>query len=598
MMRVPRCLALSAALSLCLLGELAASATEPAENWVERSDAAANLYLEMVAEYSPEGVGFLGLEGYDEKIFSLPLDVNERSIADTEEVVAMLEKTLSAEEHPAMRQDLEILIRSGRDEIAETRIDEQYMLPYFNLAETIFQGLRTLLDDQVAPERRQAAVVRLQRYTGMEAGYVPLTEQAIAYSRARLDDTSLLGPFAGELERDLGNVPQFVDGIAQLFAAYEIEGWERGHELLSAQLDEYTAFVRAEILPRARQDYRLPPEVYASNLRGFGVDLSVEELISRAKVAFREIQNEMQSIAGQIAKERDLEDADYRDLIRDLKEEQLVGDEILAHYQARMQQIEELIRKHEIVTLPDRKMRIRVASEAESAATPAPSMRPPRLIGNTGEMGEFVLPLRIPGAPDEETLQFDDFTFEAASWTLSVHEGRPGHELQFASIVEKGLSLARALFAFNSTNVEGWALYAEAEMKPYLPLDGQLISLQHRLLRAARAFLDPSLQTGAITPEEAQRVLEEEVVVSKAAATSEVERYTFRAPGQATSYFTGYQRLMELRTDVERALGESFVRKDFHDFVLTQGLLPPALLRNAVMGEFVPAVKKAALADS
>lgn len=48
------------------------------------------------------------------------------------------------------------------------------------------------------------------------------------------------------------------------------------------------------------------------------------------------------------------------------------------------------------------------------------------------------------------------------------------------------------LFAFNSVNVEGWGLYAEAEMKPFEPLDGQLIALQHRLLRAARAFLDPS----------------------------------------------------------------------------------------------------------
>ena len=72
-----------------------------------------------------------------------------------------------------------------------------------------------------------------------------------------------------------------------------------------------------------------------------------------------------------------------------------------------------------------------------------------------------------------------------------MHEGRPGHELQFASIVEKGVSTGAVAFAFNSVNVEGWALYQEAEMKPYLPLEGQLISLQHRLLRAARAFLDP-----------------------------------------------------------------------------------------------------------
>ena len=64
---------------------------------------------------------------------------------------------------------------------------------------------------------------------------------------------------------------------------------------------------------------------------------------------------------------------------------------------------------------------IRLASEAESAAIPAPHMSMPRLIGNTGEQGEFVLPLRIPGAPGGPARQFDDFTFAAASWALTVH---------------------------------------------------------------------------------------------------------------------------------------------------------------------------------
>jgi uncharacterized protein (DUF885 family) len=129
----------------------------------------------------------------------------------------------------------------------------------------------------------------------------------------------------------------------------------------------------------------------------------------------------------------------------------------------------------------------------------------------------------------------------------------------------------------------------EAEMKPYEPLDGQLVALQHRLLRAARAFLDPGLQAGTIDREEATRVLTRDVVVSAAMALQEVERYTFRAPGQATSYFCGYQRLLELRTQTELRLGARFHRRRFHDFLLAQGLLPPRLLRRAVLEEFLPA---------
>ncbi len=58
--------------------------------------------------------------------------------------------------------------------------------------------------------------------------------------------------------------------------------------------------------------------------------------------------------------------------------------------------------------------------------------------------------------------------------------------MQFTTMLRGGVSTARATFAFNSANVEGWALYAEAIAKPYMPLEGQLFSLQARLERAAR----------------------------------------------------------------------------------------------------------------
>lgn len=71
-----------------------------------------------------------------------------------------------------------------------------------------------------------------------------------------------------------------------------------------------------------------------------------------------------------------------------------------------------------------------------------------------------------------------------------------------------------------------------------------------------------------------------------------MERYTFRAPGQAPSYFVGYARLMELRTDAERMLGKNFDRQSFHDYILAQGLLPPALMREAVINGYVkPALR-------
>jgi uncharacterized protein (DUF885 family) len=310
-----------------------------------------------------------------------------------------------------------------------------------------------------------------------------------------------------------------------------------------------------------------------------------QELMERALADYVQTRDEMDVTAAALAKQRNWSTSDYREVIRSLKKERIPTDKLLALYTGRLQQIEEIVRRERIVTLPERKAVIRLASEAESAASPAPHIDPPRLIGNTGEAAEFVLPTSNPNA--KPGAEMDDFNYDAIAWTLTAHEARPGHELQFARMLERGVSTARVVFAFNSANVEGWALYAEAVMKKHLPLEGRIGSLQMRMMREARAFLDPMLNLGLIQPEAAQRFLMEEVMLSEPMAKQEIDRYTFLSPGQATSYYYGYTRLNALRTRVELALPGKFDALAFHDFIVNQGLLPFELLDKAVTEEFV-----------
>jgi uncharacterized protein (DUF885 family) len=390
------------------------------------------------------------------------------------------------------------------------------------------------------------------------------------------------------MEKDFGDEATYLAGIGKLFQKYKIAGYEEPYVRLKQQMAEYHAFLEKEILPRARTDFRLPPEMYAFRLEEVGVEMPPDQLAAMAHASFNEIQNEMMALAPRVAREKGFKETDYRDVIRELKRQQWPGQSILPNYEKRIAEIEQIIRREHLVTVPQRPLKIELASDAETAAIPAPHLQPPRLIGNTGEHAIFKLPLRTPPPPGSKTaLQFDDFTFDAAAWTLTAHEGRPGHELQFDSMMERGVSTARALFSFNSVNVEGWGLYAEAILKPFMPADGQLISLQHRLMRAARAFLDPELQAGKVTPQEAERILREDVCLSEAMANEEVQRYTFLAPGQAPSYFYGYTQLMRLRADTEKNMGPQFQQEHFHDFVLAQGLLPPPLLRKAVFAQLV-----------
>jgi uncharacterized protein (DUF885 family) len=132
-------------------------------------------------------------------------------------------------------------------------------------------------------------------------------------------------------------------------------------------------------------------------------------------------------------------------------------------------------------------------------------------------------------------------------------------------------------------NVEGWALYAERLMRPYMPPEGRLASLQFLLLRVARARLDPALQLGQVTTAEARRILAEDVVLSPAMVEQELRRYRFFAPGQAGSYWHGYVRMLALADEVRGRQGGKWSPVTFHDAVLGQGLLPPDELRQAVL---------------
>ena len=563
-------------------------AQEAPADWIAASNKYTNLLLAVEMKHTPELGSNQGLSQFDTEVSQPTLADEDQERQETAAVLATFKSAVGQQKQKEVAQDLEIVIRTVELQFRERDFERAHKVDFLNASQTVFRGLRILLDEQTPAERRPAAVIRIRKYAGLEPGYKPLAEILKQRVLEQMAKPGVVYPARTEIETELARNPNYMEGVATLLQKYKLTGWQESYGKLKSQLTEYDAWTKANVLPKARSDFRLPPEEYALNLEDYGIDIPPSQLAAMAHQAFSDLQAEMKPIAEQIAKQRHLPSSDYRDVIRELKKQQLVGDAILPFYQERLKQIEKVIVDKQIVTLPERPARIRIATAAETAQQPAPHMVAPPFLHNTGQKGEFVLPLNIPAGPGQTSSEkYDDFTFDAAAWTLTAHEARPGHELQFDSMLEHGVSLARVRYAFNSTNVEGWGLYSEYLIRPHMPLEGQLVSLDYRLMRAARAFLDPELQAGKIQPADAFRVLEQDVVQSHAFAQEEVERYTYRAPGQANSYFYGYTKLIALRKDVEAALGTKFNQKRFHDFILAQGLLPPDLMRKAVMEEFV-----------
>jgi len=576
------------ALSFTALGQQAAGNDQAEKAWIKQSNDYTNTLLSVQLEHAPEQGSAQGVAKFDDRI-SDPSRADE--VVVRRELEAALTKIKAARATVTdknVQQDIEILQKNFNLQFRIEDFELAREVPFYNASALIFQGLRGLLDDQVPAPRRTAALVRLRKYAGVEPGYKPFTERLKERENEQIAKPGVIFPSKEEVETDLGRNSNYIEGIATLFKKYNLTGWEPAYEKLKVQLADYDTWVKANILPKARTDFRLPPEKYVLAFEGYGIDIPPAQIAKMAHAAFAQYQAEMAPLAARVAKANGYSSNDYRAVIAELKKKQITGEAILPFYENRLHEIEKIIAAKNLVTLPSRPAIIRLATPAETAQQPAPHMTPPPFLHNTGQRGEFVLPLNIPSATGGAEDKYDDFTFDAVAWTLTAHEARPGHELQFDSMVEHGVSLARALYAFNSTNAEGWGLYAEYIMQPYEPAEGQLLTLQLRLLRAARAFLDPELQSGAVTQAQAYSVLEKDVMLSHAFAKEEVERFTFRSPGQANSYFYGYTRLLSLRQETETALGKKFDQKKFHDFILGQGLLPPDLMRRAVLEEFIP----------
>jgi hypothetical protein len=569
---------------LLFLGTFVPVAGATDSTWIAESNRYADWLSEVNAHYSPENMASLGMDQYDADISDLKPRYAERQEAELEAVAGKLEAALRTESDERVKQDLAILVKSARDQHATSVLNRRLMAPYFDLGQLLFVSFKTQLDPRVPKKRQAAALIRLHRYIGAESGYEPFATLARARLEERMNDSTLTFPWVVEVERHLDNGKRYIDGIRDEFQKSGLKGWQKDFATLTRQFTQYQDWVRTTVLPKARKSNLLPPEIYADNLKGYGVEADPRQLMQRAQFAFMQTRDEMDALARVIATQKGYKSSDYRDVIRELKKDSIPKDKLLDVYRGHLAQIEDIIRREHLVTLPKRDAVIRLGTEAESAAVPGPFLDPPRLIGNTGEPAAFVLTTVNPGAEGV----MDDFSYDAISWGLTTHEARPGHELQFSGMLESGVSTARVVYAFNSANVEGWGLYAEAIMKQYLPLEAQLCALQMRLMRASRAFLDPMLNLGMIEPAAAQRVLTEQVVLSVPFARKEVDRYTFDSPGQATAYFYGYSVVEALRARTELALGDKFNQQRFHDFIISQGLLPLDLLGQAVLTQFVP----------
>src|SRR3989442_7121546 len=276
-------------------------ATTADRSWIARSNEDAKILLAVQARFAPEQAARIGQPGLDDRITDLTPGHQKRLREATGEALARIEELRRIEKDPLVAQDLAILSDAARKNIRGSELSERLEVPYYNLARLVFFSVRSLLDPQIEAARRPAALARVRKYAGLEPGTTSIVELAERETREGLARPGLQPPSKLQLENDLQTAGLSIHGIEKLFQDDKIAGYEQPVAELKKQLTGYIAFVRAEVLPRARDDFRLAPELYAFRLEQVGVDIPPAQLAREAHAAFTQIQGEMQTAADRIA---------------------------------------------------------------------------------------------------------------------------------------------------------------------------------------------------------------------------------------------------------------------------------------------------------
>lgn len=157
---------------------------------------------------------------------------------------------------------------------------------------------------------------------------------------------------------------------------------------------------------------------------------------------------------------------------------------------------------------------------------------------------------------------------------LAYHEGIPGHHMQIAIAQElEGIPKFRKYGGYTAY-IEGWGLYTEyfpKEMGLYADPYSDFGRLAMELWRACRLVVDTGIHSKKWTREQGIQYYVDNTPNAESDAIKMVERHIVM-PGQATAYKVGMIKILELREDAKKQLGDKFDIRQFHTLILKMAL--------------------------
>jgi hypothetical protein len=361
----------------------------------------------------------------------------------------------------------------------------------------------------------------------------------------------------------------------------------------AAALEDHARWLEAQ-LPAADRSPRLRPEAYAARLwAALDTETGPDPLLTRAESDLMALEEQVAEVCGRLAPLLGVVAA-APDRVRAVMDAVAASAptsdaDVLEQCTRQVGALTELVRKHDLVTVPDdleATTKVIEMPEVDRGVSVAYCDPPGALEPGGPHLTFFAVAPTPQGWSAEQVASFYREYNGHMLRNLTAHEAMPGHVLQLAhSARYVGSTPVRAAL-WSGTFVEGWAAYAEKLVADLVErtepgdLAGMCLRLQQlkmQLRLTINAILDVRVHTRQMTEAEAMKLMCERGHQEAGEAAGKWRRALLTS-AQLSTYYVGYAEVSSLASDLAAARPGAAPGR-VHDELLSHGSPSPRLLR-------------------